>query len=147
MNVWSLYDAQTGIFVGKTITGSDKRLAANISPGLSAMAGLHDHLAQRVDLETGEVVDYRPPPPADTEMEAWAWIDRRWSAQPTVAALWRGVRFERDRRLSATDWRVVVATERGESVPAEWAAYRQALRDVTTQADPLEIQWPTAPEK
>jgi hypothetical protein len=28
---------------------------------------------------------------------------------------------------------------------AEWSAYRQALRDVTTQTDPFSITWPTKP--
>jgi hypothetical protein len=57
------------------------------------------------------------------------------------------VRVDRDRRLAASDWIVTRATERGEPVPAEWVAYRQALRDITGQADPLAIIWPTAPAK
>lgn len=27
----------------------------------------------------------------------------------------------------------------------QWASYRQALRDITTQSDPFNIQWPVPP--
>jgi hypothetical protein len=30
---------------------------------------------------------------------------------------------------------------------ANWASYRQALRNITTQSDPFNIIWPTAPVK
>jgi len=29
---------------------------------------------------------------------------------------------------------------------AEWVAYRQALRDLTTQTDPFNITWPASPD-
>jgi hypothetical protein len=53
------------------------------------------------------------------------------------------VRAERSRLLSACDWTqlqdVPIATKEA------WATYRQALRDVTEQADPFSIVWPVAP--
>lgn len=58
---------------------------------------------------------------------------------------WAAARAERDRLLAASDWRVARAMEAGEPVPAPWVAYRQALRDITDQADPLAIDWPTPP--
>jgi hypothetical protein len=63
-----------------------------------------------------------------------------------VEDMWDYVRREGNRRLSASDWIVTRATERGEPVPAEWVAYRQALRDITGQADPLAIIWPEVPK-
>lgn len=60
--------------------------------------------------------------------------------------LWLRVRNERDARLAATDWRVIKAQESGQSLDAVWIAYRQALRDITNQADPLSINWPQQPE-
>lgn len=57
------------------------------------------------------------------------------------------VRAQRDRLLAATDWRVIKALEAGEAVPADWAAYRQALRDVTAQDGfPYTIAWPVSPD-
>lgn len=56
------------------------------------------------------------------------------------------VRLERDDMLAETDWVVVFHTEKGTSIPTEWAAYRQALRDVTTQEGfPWEVEWPLMP--
>lgn len=48
-----------------------------------------------------------------------------------IAQAWKALRAERDRRLAETDWVVARAYERGEPVPEAWAAYRQALRDLT----------------
>lgn len=47
---------------------------------------------------------------------------------------------------AASDWVVTRAFEQGAQVPAPWAAYRQALRDVTAQLGfPGSVQWPSAP--
>lgn len=56
------------------------------------------------------------------------------------------VRAQRDRLLAACDWRVIKALEAGQGLPADWAAYRQALRDVPSQAGfPWTIDWPHDP--
>ena len=67
-----------------------------------------------------------------------------------TAAAWAGVRAQRDKLLAACDWRVVYAADRGGVASAAWAVspwrtYRQALRDITAQADPCNISWPTVP--
>lgn len=52
------------------------------------------------------------------------------------------VRAERDSKLAATDWMALSDV----IMSPEWAAYRQALRDVTGQAGfPENVDWPTAP--
>ena len=52
------------------------------------------------------------------------------------------VRLERDELLKETDWWAV--SDR--TMTAEQIAYRQALRDITTQTDfPYEVTWPTKP--
>jgi hypothetical protein len=62
-----------------------------------------------------------------------------------VDRAWGAVRARRDSLLAASDWVALRAMEQGEPVPDEWLAYRQALRDVPQQDDPLEIVWPVAP--
>lgn len=58
----------------------------------------------------------------------------------------KSVRASRDAKLAATDWVVIKALETGAAVPAEAAATRQALRDITSQAGfPWTITWPDAP--
>jgi hypothetical protein len=44
------------------------------------------------------------------------------------------VRAQRDKLLQACDWMAIKAFEAGSAVSAEWATYRQALRDVSAQA-------------
>lgn len=142
----SFYDLATGILVGRTFSGDERHLT--VPAGLGVVPGQHDHLSRRVDLETGEVVEWAPPKPADTDLETWRWDDksRRWVSEPTAEAHWRVVREERDRRLRDSDWRVIAATERAERPSKAWLDYRQALRDITQQPDPLAIQWPGVPE-
>lgn len=62
-----------------------------------------------------------------------------------IGQAWSAVRAERDRRLAACDWVTLRAQETGEPVPAQWLAYRQALRDITSEPDPLAVVWPLQP--
>ena len=53
------------------------------------------------------------------------------------------VRRERNIKLAATDWKASSDL----TLSTEWATYRQALRDVPSQAGfPNTIVWPTEPE-
>ena len=55
----------------------------------------------------------------------------------------KAVRSDRDKRLSDTDWTQVADAPVDK---AAWATYRQALRDVPTQAGfPYDITWPSKP--
>jgi hypothetical protein len=57
------------------------------------------------------------------------------------------IRVERNTLLAETDWISLKALESGQAPSAEMVAYRQALRDVPSQAGfPGEITWPTKPE-
>ena len=64
-----------------------------------------------------------------------------------LAEKWANVRRQRDRLIAATDWRVIVASEsdEGSDLPTKWKTYRKDLRDITEQADPDNITWPTEP--
>lgn len=77
----------------------------------------------------GPIGDYVPPPP------------------PTTEQLWRGVRDRRDALLTQSD--ILVLPDRWNSYTEQkqnaLSAYRQALRDITTQSDPDNIVWPTPP--
>jgi hypothetical protein len=58
----------------------------------------------------------------------------------------KSVRKQRDDLLLETDWKVIKAAETSTALAADWATYRQALRDVTTQQGfPWEVQWPEQP--
>ena len=61
---------------------------------------------------------------------------------PDYDAQWAIVRTQRNAKLAASDWTQLPDAPVD---AAEWAEYRQALRDVTDQTDPFDIAWPTAP--
>jgi len=55
----------------------------------------------------------------------------------------KAVRADRGRRLAETDWTQLADAPVDKAV---WATYRQALRDMPTQAGfPWNVQWPTQP--
>lgn len=56
----------------------------------------------------------------------------------------QNVRYKRDALLAESDWTQVVDAPVDQTA---WAAYRQALRDVTAQAGfPYSVEWPVKPE-
>ena len=58
----------------------------------------------------------------------------------------KNVRQTRDDKLKECDWRVIKALENNISQNFPWAVYRQALRDVPTQAGfPWTVIWPDTP--
>lgn len=85
----------------------------------------------------------------------WSYIDGIWAQDYIVSDLspdesaarvdeqWTVIRAERNRLLADSDWTQLPDA----SVDADaWAIYRQALKDITQQADPFNIIWPTEPE-
>jgi hypothetical protein len=56
----------------------------------------------------------------------------------------KSMRDQRNQKLSDCDWTQLADSPENK---AAWATYRQALRDIPTQAGfPWEVQWPTQPE-
>ena len=58
-----------------------------------------------------------------------------------VGAQWNVIRAERNKLLAESDWTQLPDAS---ADAAAWATYRQALRDITTQANPFSIVWPEA---
>lgn len=117
---------------------SDQKLAAGATRRVLHGAPLYDGDAFYC---VGEAL--RPKPPQPSPFHAFDYSVAQWRLDTELA--WASVRATRDERLLACDWVTLRATEQGEAVPPEWLAYRQALRDITDQADPLNIIWPTPP--
>lgn len=92
-----------------------------------------------VNVTTGEIVQipYTTEEQAEYDIKKAAWDAGSDSRKATE------VRFERNVKLSATDWTQVADTTADK---AAWATYRQALRNVPSQAGfPWTIEWPTQP--
>lgn len=82
-------------------------------------------------------------PAKPSEYHVFDYSMKQWTDPRTPDTEWPLVRAKRDRLLQASDWTqlpdVPLATKEA------WAAYRQALRDVTLQSDPFNITWPELP--
>ena len=64
--------------------------------------------------------------------------------QAKTDAQWASVRSQQRDLLYKSDWTCSV-TDYEVPNKSEWVQYRAQLRDVTTQSDPFNIQWPVAP--
>lgn len=62
-----------------------------------------------------------------------------------IQGQWVNVRADRNARLLACDWTQLSDAPLSNDLKAQWAAYRQSLRDVTRQPDPFVIEWPVVP--
>lgn len=89
----------------------------------------------------GEAFILKPPPPSAHHI--FDYTTKQWVDPRTEQTQWPVVRSQRNALLSASDWTqlpdVPLATKE------TWAIYRQALRDITEQTDPFNINWPVAP--
>jgi hypothetical protein len=92
---YSVYDPNTGMFTGRTISCSAKWLELNTPQGFATIEGRYDELSQRVDVETGEVIDWQPPQPDDDH--EWSDDRKRWTLKPDVAGRRRKSREARAR--------------------------------------------------
>jgi len=61
------------------------------------------------------------------------------AARPTADQAWANVRAQRNKLLAECDWTQLPDAPVDAAV---WAVYRQALRDITTQANPFKLSWP-----
>ncbi len=91
-------------------------------------------------IDDGEFV---PMPESPGPGHRFNYATKRWESTMTLEKQWSAVRSERGRRLTASDWTQLPDVPM--AAKEAWAAYRQALRDITEQADPFNIVWPALP--
>ena len=92
-----------------------------------------------VNLSTGEIVQilYTTEEQAEYDTKKLAW-DAGENDRKAVE-----VRAERNIKLSETDWTQIADATANKQA---WAIYRQALRNISTQAEfPNNVTWPTQP--
>jgi hypothetical protein len=97
-----------------------------------------------------------PNPPEISQLQVLEWAGTSWAVRDKTSDellsdrenQWYNIRNMRDKMLAAVDWRYLrLASQTRLGVATsdtleQLDAYAQALRDVTQQADPLNIQWP-----
>lgn len=94
-------------------------------------------------------------PPIINSNEKISWTGTDWEIVPftenDIANLWQEIRNNRDQRLASIDWRFLryQSQVRLGLTPTDdiqqLDQYAQALRDITLQTDPFNIEWPADP--
>jgi hypothetical protein len=116
----------------------------------------NDHRVYKASFPGAELVNATPPHDGRWRYEGGEFFDLDEQEKNAAASfeadqsnnkqiMADAVRRDRAARLAASDWTQVVDAKVDQ---AAWAAYRQALRDVTSQAGfPWDVQWPEDPFK
>jgi hypothetical protein len=106
------YDDKAGLFTGVSIHTNlidpkdiKEFIAENTPSGHGAYVGYVDPLSQKMDLASGQIVDYKPPQPSPKH--EWNPITKRWQKQ---AALKRSVVLARIADLEKGQHRTVRET-------------------------------------
>jgi hypothetical protein len=108
MRVVSFYHKETGLLADSRILASDDAtVVLNTPANHGVIEGHHDHLSTRVDVATGEILDYQPPSPS-TDHE-WNAESKRWqlSAAATDRAQRRTAAAARIAALEVSQHRLV----------------------------------------
>lgn len=147
---WSFFSPETGEIHPGTYSGSSPD--AMTPAGFEKIAGIHDCLNKRVDLATGEVVDWQPPKPQGDEFTDHEWIEQiqHWVPYPTLAGhkrdAWERVKRIRDEQFAArrvaggiayriaadrANLESVIAGRNAAAVPPEYAASWRDADNVT----------------
>mgnify|MGYP003525296450 FL=1 len=136
---FTIYDEATGRI---TVSGTSfiPEAGMPLEPGQAILLGVATDNPGQSYICDGEIVAM-PLRPSDSH--EFDYSTRQWV--PNAQMAWALARIERDRILRSSDWRVTKAAELGQPIDLAWAVYRQALRNITLQADPLNIIWPTVP--
>jgi len=136
---YAIYNSQ-----GKFISaGSAEFVDENsLESGHGIYYGSVDIFTDYFDLDIQAVVQKTPQPSSNHEFD---YATKTWVLNPAQAQ--QQVLSQRQRLLEETDWTDTVSAQiRLGSMYEVWQAYRQALRDITSQAGyPTAVEWPTRP--
>lgn len=96
-------------------------------------------------------IDNREPfliPDAPNNYSIFDHDTKQWIKNQTDDQRWDMIRSIRCKKLELSDWtdNLSAKSRLGDSLHEQWQNYRQALRDITNQADPFNITWPTPPQ-
>lgn len=143
MKTYACY-AATGQYI---ITGlcENDLTADDIPEGCSVYYGDVSIITQYHDVAANAPAEKGTPPEADGYKFNFA--TKAW--EPDTAYLIYKIDAMRLQKLLDSDWTDTASapTRLGQTLYAQWQTYRQALRDITTQATyPLNVVWPTPPQ-
>ena len=148
---YSIIIMNYAIIDGTTVksTGTIQQLFPNTS---FTVAGPNaDFLTANNTVELVETLTYTTPTQKLSTVDAYVDSGKAYTVKvesttsdeqtALINSEWVNIRSQRNYKLKDTDWRASSDLTMSDA----WKTYRQALRDITTQADPYNITWPTEP--
>lgn len=138
--IYSIYDKMSGQIL-RVVKCPDTQIAAQYDlTSENCLVG--EYPDDRYYVNDGAPVAL---PPKPSEHHVFDYTTKQWVDPRTPETEWPLVRAKRDRLLQQSDWAALPDVPLTTEKRAEWAVYRQALRDVTLQEDPFNITWPIQP--
>lgn len=138
MKFFTIFKTNTGEIVQSGFCLDDDFENQNIFEDCSIIEAISDPLLHYV--ANNEIQTF---PKKPNNLSIFNFDTKQWE-NPSIDIGWISVRSQRNSFLSSSDWTQI------QDVPLtnkeEWVSYRQALRDITNQTDPFNIQWPTPPQ-
>lgn len=133
--IYTVYSAINGQILRVVQTD---HIESQLQEGQLYIDGSFDDTRYYIDNGSPVEIPEKPSPYADFD-----YTTKQWVVNTSMVVF--NVLEKRKKLLAGTDWTqmpdVPISTK------AAWAAYRQELRDITTQAGyPTEITWPTPPQ-
>ena len=113
------------------------------------MATFSVYQVDAVDIEddyTKNIIEGTPIQSGSKYIQNWVITDATTEEiNQRIEEKWYEVRIQRNNLLSESDWTQIQDCPITGSLLDDWKSYRQNLRDITSQSDPFNINWPVQP--
>lgn len=135
LNKYVLYEKSTG----KALSSGTSFHVERMETGeIGVIIGESVDDVQKVYVRNGQIMHMTDRP---SSFHEWDYVRSAWVFNSESA--WHDVRMKRNLLLQQTDWTQL--TDVPATTMQEYWGYRQALRDITNQPDPMNIIWPSKP--
>lgn len=134
--IYTIYDSTTGQILRVVNTNE---IDSQIGEGESFIEGEFDDVSYYIENDAAVQIPTQP-----SEYSVFDYTTKQWVLTPDLASA--DVLTTRNKLLFSTDWTQIPNNPLTSEMQAEWATYRQELRDVPQQSGyPYNVVWPVAP--
>lgn len=134
--IYTIYDSTTGQIL-RVVTTNE--IDSQVGQGESFIEGEFDDVSYYIENDSAVQI-----PPQPSQYSIFDFTTKQWVLNPDLAS--SDVLTARNKLLFSTDWTQIPNNPLTSEMQAEWAAYRQELRDIPQQSGyPYNVVWPVAP--
>lgn len=134
--IYTIYDSTTGQILRVVNTNE---IDSQVGQGESFIEGEFDDVSYYIENDAAVQI-----PPQPSQYSIFDFTTKQWVLNPDLAS--SDVLTARNKLLFSTDWTQIPNNPLTSERQAEWATYRQELRDIPQQSGyPYNVVWPVAP--